>query len=189
MINPSEVSAVIVTRGDHPEAIDEITCSLWDAGIDDVVIWDNSQRPVDLGIYGRYEGIKDAKNPVIVTQDDDLLVPCWDKLLDAYEPGVLTVNYPEPWDIPWPARGSIFDRGLPGKAFDRYLGEYPFDELLTHRICDAVFALLSETKVIDEGTVDLPHGFHAGRVSTSGGWYDRDRPEAQRRCRELLAAA
>jgi hypothetical protein len=185
VISPDRVSAVLVTRGDCD--MDPITAPLLAAGISDIVIWDNSKRQ-DLGIYGRYAAIGEAKNDVVVTQDDDVLVHCWSELLERYEPGKLVVNYPEPWDVPWVARGSIFDALLPTEAFTAYWMEYPCDRLFTHRICDAVFALLSEARVYDFGTTDLPHGFHAGRVSTSDGWYDRDRPEAQRRCRELLAA-
>ena len=174
------VSCCVVTRGDV-----DLSSILESLPFDDVIVWDNSERE-DLGIYGRYAAIAEAKHDVIVTQDDDLIVTDWPAILDAYRPSVLTVNYPEPWDVPWPARGSIFDADLPGKAFARYYERWPHDHLFTHRICDAIFALLSDTNVIDVGSVDLPHGFHSGRVSTSGGWYDRDRPEAQRRCRELL---
>ena len=125
---------------------------------------------------------------MIVTQDGDLIVTCWPEILAAYEPGVLTVIYPEPWDVPWVARGAIFDSDLPLAAFRRYWKKYPNDETFAFRTCDAVFALLTPHKVIDHGSFDLPHGFHAGRISTSEGWYDRDRPEAQRRCKEILAA-
>ena len=175
------VSCVIPTRGDI-----DLTPILDTLPFDDVVIWDNSQR-YDLGIYGRYAAIAEAKHDVIVTQDDDLIVTCWDDILKAYEPGVLTCNYPEPWDVPWVARGAIFDRHLPQQAFRRYRQHYPRDRFFTHKACDAVFALLTDSvKVIDRGSVDLPHGFAAGRVSTSDGWYDRDRPEAQRRCRQII---
>lgn len=184
MITPDKVSAVLVTRGDVDMA--PILDSL---PFDDVVVWDNSKEE-DLGIFGRYEAIGRAKNQVVVTQDDDVLVTDWPSILAAYEPGVLTVNYPEPWDIPWVARGSVFDRDLPRRAFDRYLDAHPWDRLFTHRICDAVFALLTDqVNVIDVGSEDLPHGFYAGRVSTSPDWYDGDRPEAQRRCAALKAAA
>lgn len=178
-----EVSCCLVTRGDV-----DLTPILDTLPFDDIVVWDNSQRRSDLGIYGRYAAIADAKHDVIAVQDDDVIVTCWDKLLDAYQPGALTVNYPEPWDIPWVAAGAVFARNLPSLAFDRYFQVHGFDRLFTHRICDAVFGLLTENvNVIDEGYEDLPHGYAAGRVSTSEGWYDRDRPEAQRRCRELLA--
>jgi hypothetical protein len=184
MIAPGQVSAVIPTRGDCE--LDLILTDLNTAGITDVVVWDNSEHE-DMGIYGRYAAIRKAKNSVIVTQDDDVVVGCWDKILAAYEPGVLTANYPEPWDIPWVAAGAVFDCDLPAAAFQRYLAGYPFDRLFTHRICDAVFGLLTENvTVIDHGYTDLEHGYHADRVSTGGDWYDRDRPEAQHRCQIII---
>lgn len=188
MISASEVSAVLVTRGDVD--MDPITESIHEAGIHDIIVWDNSQRPVDHGIYGRYAAIREARNSVVITQDDDLIVTCWPEILDAYRPGVLTVNYPEPWDIPWVARGAVFDSDLPGRSFGRYLTAHPFDRYFTHKACDGVFALLADAvNVIDHGSEDLPHGFAAGRVSTSPGWYDEWRPLIQQRCEAVKAAA
>lgn len=178
----SDVSCVIPTRGDV-----DLTRILESLPFDDVIVWDNSKE-TDWGLFARYRAIELAKNDVIATQDDDVLITCWDELLAAYKPGKLTVNYPEPWDIPWVAAGGIFDRNLPFEAFGKYLLKWPDDETFRRRTCDAVFCLLTEAVVIDHGYEDLPHGYHGGRISTSDGWYDRDRPEAQRRCRELLAA-
>lgn len=180
-----QVSAILVTRGDV--ALTEIVESL--SPFNEVIVWNNSQRE-DLGIYGRYAAIHEAKNTVIAVQDDDVLVTCWDEILAAYEPGRLTVNYPEPWDIPWVARGAVFDCELPGVAFARYLAVHPFDRYFTHQACDGVFGLLTEeVQVIDHGSEDLPHGFHDGRVSTTPGWYDAARPLIQQRCNELKVAA
>lgn len=177
-----KVTACLVTRGDC-----DMTAILDTLPYDEVIVWDNSQRE-DLGIYGRYAAITEATHDVIYTQDDDLLVTCHQDLLDRYEPGRLLVNYPQPWDVPWVARGALFHRDLPQLAFDRYLAVHPFDRLFTHHGCDAVFALLTPSVVIDRGSVDLPHGFADGRVSTSPGWYDEKRPEMQRRCHELGGA-
>jgi hypothetical protein len=176
------VSCVIPTRGDV-----DLSPILETLPFDDVIVWDNAERE-DLGIYARYAAIAEAKHDIVVTQDDDVIVTCWPELLAAYEPGILTVNYPEPWDIPWVARGAIFDRDLPARAFDRYWAAYPDDDLFRRYVCDAAFALLTPTRVIDEGSVDLPHGFADGRVSTSPGWYDDRRPEIQRRCLQLGGA-
>ncbi len=177
-----DVSAILVTRGDV-----DLTPILNTLPYSDVIVYDNSRRH-DFGIYGRYFAIREAKNPVIYVQDDDLLVTCHDKLCAAYQPGVLTVNYPEPWDIPWVARGAIFDCDLPGFAFGQYLAHYQFDRYFSHFACDGIFALLPpDVVVIDEGSEDLPHGFAAGRVSTSPGWYDHHRPLIQQRCAELRA--
>lgn len=177
------VSCVIPTRGDVD--LRQIIATLdW---CDDIVIWNNADRE-DLGIFARYAAIAEAQHQVIVTQDDDVVVTCWPEILAAYEPGVLTVNYPEPWDIPWVARGAIFDRNLPRQAFARYLEAFDVDDFFRRYVCDAVFGLLTPTKVIDHGSRDLPHGFAPGRVSTSPGWYDRRRPEIQRRCASLPPA-
>ncbi len=83
VIHPSEVSAVLVTRGNVD--MTEITDSITAAGIEDIVLWDNSKREQDLSCYGRYAGIAEAKNEYIFHQDDDLVtnVP---GLLDAYDP-------------------------------------------------------------------------------------------------------
>lgn len=174
------VSAVIPTRGDCDLA--PVLASL---PYDDVVVWDNSRRE-DHGLYGRYAAIWEAKHDVIFTQDDDVLVTCHTRLLAEYEPGRLLCNYPEPWDIPWVARGALFDRALPFAAFERYLAVYEDDEFFRRYVCDAVFALLTDAKVVDFGSQDLPHGFAPGRISTSPGWYDNRRPEVQRRCAALL---
>lgn len=180
MISPDQVTAVLVTRGDVP--MDQIRATL---PYGEVIVWDNSQRE-DLGIFGRYAGITEASNEIIYVQDDDLLVTCHDQLLAEYEPGVLTVNYPHPWDIPWVARGALFDRDLPDKAFEKYLNTFEFDRYFTHYACDGVFGLLTENvKVVDYGSEDLPAGFAPGRVSTSPGWYDDKRPLIQERCLSL----
>lgn len=179
------VSCVIVTRGDCDlspvlETLD------W---FDDIIVWNNAERE-DLGLYGRYAAIAEAKHDIIVTQDDDVRVTCWPQLLLAYQPGVLTVNYPEPWDIPWVARGAIFDRELPAAAFARYFAAgWPDDDLFQRYICDAVFGLLTPFRVVDYGSQDLPHAFRDGRISTSKGWYDNARPAAKARCEMILEAA
>lgn len=171
-----KISACLVTRGDV-----DMAPILETLPYDDIIVWDNSERD-DLGIYGRYAAISEAKHDIIYTQDDDLLFREHDKLLAAYEPGVVTCNYPEPWDIPWVARGALFDRNLPFLAFERYWEMFDLDWYFTHRACDGIFTLLSDTKVVFYGTEDLPHGFAAGRVSTSDGWYHDYRPEIQARC-------
>ncbi len=164
-----------------------ITDSLKAQGIGDIVIYDNSKRSVDMGIYGRYAAIAEAKNKVIVTQDDDVIVSDYKSILAKYEPGKLVVNYPQPYDVPWPSAGSVFDKGLPQAAFDRYFELWPIDHLFTHKVCDCVFSMLTPFVIVmDVGYEDLPHGYAPGRVSTSEGWYDRDRPEGRRRCQEIL---
>jgi hypothetical protein len=149
---------------------------------DDVIVWNNAERE-DLGIFGRYAAIDEAKHDVIVTQDDDLIVTCWQQLLDAYEPMTLTVNYPEPWDIPWVARGAIFDRHLPEEAFSIYETVFPRDRDFTHYICDGIFAELTpKRQVIDGGSTDLPWCNDSGRISVDAGWFNGKRDMIPERC-------
>ena len=172
------VTACLVTRGnvDMQPILDSIPDE-WEK-----IVWNNAERD-DLGIYGRYAAIAEATHDVIVTQDDDLIVTCWEQLLEAYEPGVLTVNYPQPWDIPWVARGAIFDRHLPAEAFAIYDTAHPRDRDFTHYICDGIFAQLTpKRKVVDYGSVDLPYCNDSGRISTEGGWYGERRDLIPARC-------
>jgi len=175
------VTCVIPTRGnvDLTPILDTL------AWCDEVVVWDNSVRD-DLGIYGRYQAIIDeARNDVIVTQDDDLIVTDWPRLLRAYEPGVLTVNYPQPADIAWVARGAVFDRHLPFDAFDKYYSRgWQFDRDFTHWICDGVFAELTDrVKMVDFGSQDLEYCNDPGRISSEPiEWYHKRRPLIKERC-------
>ena len=174
------ISCVIVTRGNV-----DMTDILASLPFDDVVVWNNSVRD-DIGIYGRFAAIAEAKHDIIYTQDDDVLVTGLDELLASYEPGIVSINYDEPWDIPWISKGAVFDRHLPEIAFRRYWAKYDYDAYFRDEACDGIFALLSEVKVANYGFIDLPHAYAQGRVSTTPGWYDDRRPEIQRRCASLL---
>src|SRR4029077_7841412 len=93
-VNPSDVTAVLVTRGDQPAMVDRIVESLI---FDDVVVWDNSVQQ-DRKTAGRYfalERAADVIRDVVYFQDDDVIVPAetqW-RLVDAYMPGVVIANY------------------------------------------------------------------------------------------------
>ena len=177
------VSCVIPTRGNVD--LTEILESL--AWCDDVIVWNNAERE-DLGIYGRYAAIAEAKHDVIITQDDDLVVTGWPQLLAEYEPGVLTVNYPQPWDIPWVARGAIFDRDLPEQAFALYFGSFDMDKDFTHWMCDGIFALLTPHRAVDYGSRDLSWCNDAGRVSSDAAeWYQSRRQWIKSRCEAVAA--
>jgi hypothetical protein len=138
MIHPSEVSAVLVTRGDQD--LSEITDNIEAAGVTDIVVWDNSQRE-NLSCYGRYAGIAEAKNEYIFHQDDDLVSPI-PELLDLYDPVrdrwaiVANNRIDEEW--PLTAIGCVFHRDL-ADCFDDYIAVYGEDADF-HRVCDVVFA-------------------------------------------------
>lgn len=162
-LDPSQVSAVLVTIGDV-----DLTpiCESFPPEYE-VVVWDNSSRPVDYKVFGRYMGIHEATRPVIFFQDDDcLLSPEQHQvMLDAYEPGVVTGNmiYDDPvWarryhDTTLLGWGAIFDRDLPFDAFARYERYYPTDWafMISPGGAEVVFPMLSRTKTVIAGATWL----------------------------------
>jgi hypothetical protein len=162
-LEPGQVSAAIVTRGDVDLA--QIVESL---PFDEVIVWDNSIEP-DLGVYGRYAAIDRAKCDVIYVQDDDCVIPAHaiNHLLDMYEPGLVTANMPHSrWDdypdsclIGW---GAVFDRGLPADAFVRLLeswtveGPVGFRREWFRRTCDVAFTTLTPHRKVAAGFRHLP---------------------------------
>lgn len=127
----SDVTAILVTRGDQPEAIERIVESLI---FDDVVIWDNSVE--DRKTAGRYWPLLEASFGVVYFQDDDVIVPrdTQRRLVEAYMPGVVIANYGHGdddggyGDLPLVGAGAVLDAGLPWEALDRYLEEWPLDD-------------------------------------------------------------
>ena len=171
--------------------MDEILQSLDDAGFQDIIVWDNSKRE-NLGIYGRFAAIEEAKHDVIATHDDDVIVTHWAEILDAYEPGVTVINYPQEWagDIPWISCGCVFDKGTEQRVFDLYQTEWPLDDDLMFYICDGVFAELAlPRKVLAFPYQEMPWANDSGRVSTEPGWYNGKRDLIRARCDGLKAAA
>jgi hypothetical protein len=184
-ISAAKVSVVIPTRGNVP--MDEILESLDQAGFEDVIVWDNSKRE-NLGLYARFAAIDEAKHDVIATQSDDVIVTHWAEILDAYEPGIVTINYPQDWDIPWICCGTVFDKGAEKKAFDLYFTENEDDHDFRFFICDGVFALLAlPRKVLAYPYREMPWANDSGRVSTERDWYDGRRLLIPERCKPLVA--
>jgi hypothetical protein len=132
MLNRSDVTACLVTRGDQPEMLERIRESLI---FPNVIVWDNSVRP-DRKTAGRYYATMEARTPVVYYQDDDVVVPqsTQEKLLAAYEPGVATAVYghgatPGGYDdLPLVGAGALIDRALPWQMLDRYLQQHPCDD-------------------------------------------------------------
>lgn len=185
-ITADKVSCVIPTRGNVD--MTEILESLEAEGFGEIIVWDNSKRE-NLGIYGRFAAIAEAKHDVIATQSDDVVVTHWPEILDAYEPGVTVINYPQEWtnDIPWICCGTVFDKGTEKRVFDLYQTAYDLDDDLMFYIADGVFACLAlPRKVLAYPYKELPWANDPGRVSTSPGWYDDKRQLIGARCAELL---
>jgi hypothetical protein len=164
LLRAAHVSAVLVTRGDVD--LEPILASLPFA---DLVVWDNSQRERDLGAFGRYAAIAEAKHEVIYTQDDDLIVQRHDELLAAWEEGMVVANMPA-WktdylDTVLIGYGSLFNRSAPQAAFERYARFYEIDDEDFYRIgADFVFPLLTPFKRGDFGIAELPYAHAADRT-------------------------
>lgn len=171
-LNASEVTAVLVTRGDVD--LSEILATL---PYGEVVVHDNSALPVDSGAYGRYLTAERATREVCYFQDDDVIFSAHDALLAAYEPGKLVANMPSPWyertgyDVLGQAMvgaGSLVDRDLPRLAIDRYLERWPQDDLFRAYVDEVVGMLTPHTRH-DFGYEVLPVASAPGRTWTSPG--------------------
>ena len=185
MIAPDQVSAVLVTRGDVDLA--PILASIDAAGIDDVLVYDNSKRGIDLQVYGRYAAINMAKHETIYTQDDDCIAPVAE-LLAAYDGQELLVNVPA-GEKPWVAWGAVFKVGAWRSALDGHRrglggreGSTIMGEML--RWPDVIFASLTPWVSVDLGHEDLPHAFAENRMYRMPDHYS-SQEQVERRCVEL----
>lgn len=167
-----KVSAVIPTRGDVD--LSSILESL--SWCDEVLVWDNSKRQ-NLSVYGRYAMIAEARNEVILTQDDDcvisdptFVVEQWAAVLantPDYRNGgsFLVANMPSEF-LPYYSDsclvgfGACFHRDLPAQAFERFgRGSsgwcIPGPDWL-NRTCDVVFTALTPRVLVDVPKTNLP---------------------------------
>jgi hypothetical protein len=132
VIDASDVTACLVTRGDQPEMMARIMDSLI---FDEVVVWDNSLRP-DKKCAGRYWAALESGAEIVYFQDDDVIVPQETQraLVAAYEPGVVVANWghgltPDGYDdLPLVCGGAVLDGDLPKMAMARYLQHFPMDD-------------------------------------------------------------
>ncbi len=152
-LDPRDVSAVIVTRGNV-----DLTPTLAPLPFDDVVVWNNAEREHDYKVVGRYAAIPETKNPVIFWVDDDVVFSAFDELLAAYEPGRLVCNMDKSWvegagyknRCGMQGAGSLCDADIPARIWAQYLAAYPWDDdALVEG--DFVFGALVPFTVVDLG--------------------------------------
>lgn len=181
MIAPSDVTAIIVTRGDVALA-PVIDCLIFSK----IAVWNNGDpRNPDLGAYGRYKAIERTDTPAVFFIDDDCTITeeAQRALLDAYADGLFVSNmdpnhnggqYPL---LALPGWGSICRRDLPEAAFETWRQAHPddygSDDFL--RIgCDIVFPVLAPlSMMIDLGHENLPHAYVEGRTWRREGYLER----------------
>jgi hypothetical protein len=151
----SKISAVIVTTGRYD--LEPVLENLRVQGIaDEIIVWNNHERPFNAKVYGRYLAIHEATHDYIYTQDDD----CLPRDLHLLRPNASCVVANMPWDrqgdkitlLGW---GSLFHRDLPFQAFRRYFEHEPMDDLFL-RTCDVVFACQRMSVRMNLGVEHLP---------------------------------
>lgn len=155
-----DVAAVIVTRGNVD--LDRCIAAIPEAW--ELVIWDNSKRPVDLSVYGRFAAIADTEADWIYVQDDDVVVSDPAALVAALggQRDAVLCNMPAAWRAQefyerhaLVGFGAAFHRDLPARAFER-MGRNMLSRGetgdLNRRCCDVIF-----TALVDRYVVDLPY--------------------------------
>lgn len=193
------VTAIIVTRGDV--SLDPIIGQDWPDAVDEIVVWDNSVE-TDLSVYGRYAAIEKAKNDLIMTQDDDVLLPRESietilSKLTVSDPHAVVCNMParfrgqpqyERGDSALVGFGACFHRDAPFRAFDLFYDRYPEIARMGSpegtnfgRTCDIVFTGLTPRVLVDVPYEDLPHAHAENRM-----WKQPQHVEERMRMLELV---
>lgn len=174
MLTPSDVSAVIVTKGNV-----DLTPILESLIFDDVIVYDNSVRQ-NMMTYGRVIGALEAENAIVYSQDDDIVHTHENQLriLAAYEANKLTgCMWPE-WsagakaqgiengydDLVFPGSGSISPVHLWEEAIGEYLDEWPEDDFF-RLWCDTIIGIITPTKQLDIHFEALPCADDSDRMA------------------------
>lgn len=185
-------SACLVTRGDVD--LSRIIESIAAAGIEDIVVWDNSQRD-DLAVYGRYAAIEEAKYDLIYVQDDDcvLKAKAIRSLLLLHEADSVVCNMPTPFRYAFYEEhalvgfGACFHRDAPEEAFSTFwtavtLGDIgPQGTDFFERTCDIVFTALTPRIRVDLPYKNLPWASADDRM-----WKQPTHQEERSRMLELV---
>lgn len=185
MLDPADVSACLVTRGDVE--LTEIMESLADFG--EILVWNNAERE-DMKTSGRYFMAAEATKEIVAFQDDDFVVSDWQKILDAYEPGILTANMSAGWraghdyhDLALVGMGAVCDAWLPLDAIYRYKQHFCYDDLF-HYWADFVVGVLTPWKLVDVPARVLPWGYAPNRMNAQP-WFKKGKAKMIERARAI----
>lgn len=174
MLSPSDVSAVIVTKGDVDLA--PILDSLI---FPDIVVWDNSVQANEM-TYGRVLAAGKARSEIVYSQDDDIIHSPENqmKILASYRQDYLTgCMWPE-WsagakaqgiengydDLVFPGSGSITHRELWFDCAQEYLAEWPFDDFF-RLWSDTIIGVIAPTIQLDIRFGELPQADLKNRMA------------------------
>lgn len=182
-IHPSDVTAVLITRGDQPEWQAEREKQFERLGMDYIIV----KSPDILTRYMTAE--RHAQTTAVFFQDDDVNLP--DEtilaLCDLYEPGVLVTSMFDEWieaqgyfDLALVGLGGICDVGLWKDAFRRWLDAYGNGSGDAMRRlkwdADFIFGTLAKWRRFDLGGkehIDMDVATGEGRLATTPGQHER----------------
>jgi len=193
-MRPSEVSAVLVTRGnmDLSPVLDSL------ARFDEIIVWDNSVEQNQM-TYGRVRALERVRNPIVYSQDDDIIHSHdnQDRILAAYQPGALTGCMWREWsdgalaqgiadgydDLVFCGSGSVYDIDVPVEAAYRYLQHWPADEFFL-LWADTIIGILAPNRQLDIRFDALPEAEEPYRMCYLPNAADL-KAEAIRRARQI----
>jgi hypothetical protein len=145
----------------------KIFSSLAAARFDEVLVCDNAKRAEsrlpDLGPYGQFDLALQARNAVVYFQDDDVIVSDPEAIIGQWKPGFIVCNMPREYQANYAERpdrlmgfGSVFEKVLVNKTFNRYLDAGFTKDPLMRREAGRLFTCLNPVKVVDFPITHLP---------------------------------
>ena len=169
-----DIAAVIVTRGDV-----DLSCILETLPYPEIVVWNNSTRPFNCGVLGRYLAILETTKPIIYTQDDDCIFREHEALLAAYVDGEIIGNMPASHWLGHPGYtllgwGSLMRRDLPWRSIEHWLRQYPLEGHDVRQLpLDVVVAVLTPSQRVDLGHEEMPWKGDVHRTHRQAGFQER----------------
>jgi len=168
-VSTEAVSAVIVTRGnvDLRPVLDSLPPA-WQQ-----VIWDNSLRPVDRKVMGRYLAIAECEHDLIYVQDDDCVLAAPNLLVEAWwreaTSDSIVCNMPEEFRPYYPDSalvgfGAVFERSIPDTAFGLFELHHQLDDDVWDRCCDVIVTALTPRQIVNVPKTNLPWAEDADRM-------------------------
>lgn len=204
------VTAVIVTRGDVD--LVDIFASIWDAGINEIVVWDNSGQLVseipsikivggyDYMVMGRYAAIEHATHDYIYVQDDDCIIP-GPGIQQIVHPFVhkarfshqaLVANMPRDFrhdfysDHCLVGFGACFHRSLPAKVFDHFYYAPDVDVAYAESSLMLRCCDIVFTGLVERVFVDVPYKNQPWAYDDGRMWRQPAHIDERMRMRELM---
>lgn len=173
-LGTSNISVVIPSLGKRKEELEKVLEHLKSLGFEDIIVVNEKQ------MLGRYLATYRAKNEVIYTQDDDVIVENIPQLIEKYDEDKIICNakigrvfwYNQLCEgkIALVGYGSIFNRKLVHNM-NRYLEKHP-DDSMFEREADRIFTFLNDKELViaDEFIKDFPSAMDG--ISNKDGHYE-----------------